>query len=467
MTQPSTQHPPAGGHSTAAHLETRRQQLSTQDTLDTAWDAPHPADPVDGTLVVPASKSLTNRYLLLAALADGPSYIHNALASRDSDLMIAALRALGTGIETVAAPDGTLELRITPMDLSARMGEVEIDCGLAGTVMRFVPPLAALANGSFTFDGDPHARLRPMAPVHTALKDLGVTITEHGAAGLLPVTVTGTGSLRGGRIEVDASGSSQFISALLLVAARTSGGMEIIAAPGPIASPDHIEMTVATLRELGVSVIRPSGRSWKVEPGGITAFDRTMEPDLSNAGPFLAAAMATAGTVRIPHWPTQTTQVGDQWRNILVRMGATLTHHDDGTLELSGPREISGIDFADASELAPTLAAICALATGPSRLTGIAHLRGHETDRLAALATEINNLGGKVTELDDGLLIEPAPLHGGVFQTYADHRMATAGAILGLAVPGVKVVDIATTAKTMPDFPTLWTTLAFSGKAAH
>ncbi|MBV1779607.1 3-phosphoshikimate 1-carboxyvinyltransferase [Paeniglutamicibacter sp. ABSL32-1] len=441
--------------------------MSTQETLDTTWDAPHPAHPVDGTVVVPASKSLTNRYLLLAALADGPSRISNALASRDSDLMIGALRALGTGIETIDAPDGTLELRITPMDLEAEMGQVDIDCGLAGTVMRFVPPLAALARGSFTFDGDPHARLRPMAPVLTALSDLGVPVTEHGAPGLLPATVNGTGTLPGGRIVLDASGSSQFISALMLVAARTVHGMEIVAAPGRIASPDHIEMTVQTLRELGVVITRPDERSWKVEPGKISAFERTMEPDLSNAGPFLGAAMVTGGTVRIPHWPGVTTQVGDQWRSILSRMGARVEHLDDGTLQLTGPQEISGIDYADASELAPTLAAICALATGPSRLTGIAHLRGHETDRLAALVTELNNLGGRVTELDDGLLIEPAPLHGGSFETYADHRMATAGAIIGLAVPGVKVVDIATTAKTMPDFPTLWTTLAASGKASR
>ncbi|MDO2935766.1 3-phosphoshikimate 1-carboxyvinyltransferase [Paeniglutamicibacter sulfureus] len=441
--------------------------MSNQDTMDTTWDAPHPAQPVDGTVIVPASKSLTNRYLLLAALADGPSRISNALASRDSDLMIAALRALGTGIESVDSPDGTVQLRITPMDLEAQMGQVDIDCGLAGTVMRFVPPLAALARGSFTFDGDPHARLRPMAPVLTALSDLGVQVTGHGEPGLLPATVNGTGSLAGGRIEIDASGSSQFISALMLVAPRTTHGVEIVAAEGRIASPDHIEMTVQTLRELGVVITRPDERSWRVEPGRIRAFERTMEPDLSNAGPFLAAAMVTGGTVRIPHWPSTTTQVGDQWRTILTRMGARITHHQDGTLQLTGPAEISGIDYADSSELAPTLAAICALATGTSRLTGIAHLRGHETDRLAALATEINNLGGRVTELEDGLLIEPAPLHGGSFATYADHRMATAGAIIGLAVPGVEVVDIATTAKTMPDFPTLWTTLAASGKASR
>lgn len=440
--------------------------MSSKDTLDTTWEAPCPTLPVDGTVIVPASKSLTNRYLLLAALADGPSRISNALDSRDSDLMIGALRALGTGIESSQGPDGTIELRITPMDLDSDMGHVDIDCGLAGTVMRFVPPLAALARGSFAFDGDPHARLRPMAPVFTALSDLSVGITEHGEAGLLPATVHGGGSLAGGKITVDASGSSQFISSLLLVAARTENGMEIIAADGRIASPDHIEMTVATLRELGVEITRPTARSWKVEPGTISAFERTMEPDLSNAGPFLAAAMATAGTVRIPHWPTSTTQVGDQWREILTRMGAIITHHDDGTLEVTGPQEISGIDYPEASELAPTLAAICALATGPSRLTGISHLRGHETDRLAALAKEFNNLGGNVTELDDGLEITPAPLHGGVFETYADHRMATAAAVIGLAVPGVQVVDIATTAKTMPHFPALWTTLAASGKAA-
>lgn len=226
-------------------------------------------------------------------------------------------------------------------------------------------------------------------------------------------------------------------------------------------------MTVETLRELGVTVTRPTERSWKVEPGSISAFDKVMEPDLSNAGPFLAAAMVTAGTVRIPHWPTSTTQVGDQWREILTQMGASIEHQDDGTLVLTGPETIKGIDFADASELAPTLSAICALASTPSRLTGIAHLRGHETDRLAALVAEYTKLGGNVVELEDGLEITPTPLHGGEFETYADHRMATAAAIIGLVVPEVRVIDIATTAKTMPDFPALWTTLAFSGKAAH
>lgn len=447
--------------------------MSMQNTVDQLWNAPHPGVPVDGTVVVPASKSLTNRYLLLAAMADGSSRIRNALASRDSDLMIEALRALGTGIQILPQNDGTIDLVITPItqaeagDTEAPGDAIEIDCGLAGTVMRFAPPLAALVKGTFNFDGDPHARLRPMAPVLHALADLGVKVTENGAPGMLPASITGTGTLTGGRVEIDASGSSQFVSAIMLIAARTTNGIEIVAAPGPIASPDHIEMTVETLRELGITVTRPTPRSWKIEPGKISAFDKVMEPDLSNAGPFLAAAMVTAGTVRIPHWPSKTTQVGDQWREILTQMGATIEHLEDGTLVLSGPAEIKGIDFADASELAPTLSAICALATTPSRLTGIAHLRGHETDRLAALVTEYTKLGGNVVELEDGLAITPAPLHGGEFETYADHRMATAAAIIGLVVEDIKVIDIATTAKTMPDFPALWTTLATSGKAAH
>lgn len=447
--------------------------MSMQNTVDQLWSAPHPNVPVDGTVVVPASKSLTNRYLLLAAMADGTSHIRNALASRDSDLMIEALRALGTGIQILPQDDGTIDLVVTPIQqdvaasAAASGGATQIDCGLAGTVMRFAPPLAALVKGTFTFDGDPHARLRPMAPVLSALAELGVQVTEHGEPGMLPATITGTGTLAGGRVEIDASGSSQFISAILLIAARTTHGIEIVAAPGPIASPDHIQMTVETLRELGVTVARPTERSWKVEPGSISAFDKVMEPDLSNAGPFLAAAMVTAGTVRIPHWPTSTTQVGDQWREILTQMGASIEHQDDGTLVLTGPETIKGIDFADASELAPTLSAICALASTPSRLTGIAHLRGHETDRLAALVAEYTKLGGNVVELEDGLEITPTPLHGGEFETYADHRMATAAAIIGLVVPEVRVIDIATTAKTMPDFPALWTTLAFSGKAAH
>ena len=423
------------------------------------WTAPHPGAPIDATVTVPASKSLTNRYLLLAALADGPSRVRNALASRDSDLMVAALRALGAGIDQVAADGGT-DLVVTPIDTAGGRGAVAIDCGLAGTVMRFVPPLAALCRGSFAFDGDPHARKRPMAPLVDALRQLGAGVTAHGEPGALPFTLEATGSLEGGRVEIDAGASSQFVSALLLIGPRTRTGLELVHVGAGVPSLDHIRMTVEALRGLGVVVDDSVPNRWRVEPGPIAAFDKTMEPDLSNAGPFLAAALATGGTVRIPHWPAETTQVGDLWRSILPRMGAAVDLGADGVLTVTGGPAIHGIDLAESSELAPTVAALCALADGPSRLSGIAHLRGHETDRLAALVAEITGLGGDAEETPDGLLIRPRPLRAGVFHSYADHRMATAGAIIGLAVDGVQVEDIATTAKTMPDFPALWAALA-------
>ena len=431
------------------------------------WPAPFAGHPVDATVTVPGSKSLTNRYLVLAALADGPSLLRAPLHSRDSALMIAALRRLGATITEVPG-DGAFgpDLAVLPAPIGASgvpgSAPAEIDCGLAGTVMRFVPPLAALRRGRTVFDGDPHARLRPMDTIIEALTGLGVDVAapDGGPAAALPFAVEGTGEVRGGHLVIDASASSQFVSALLLAGARFTEGLHLehrsAANPGqPVPSLDHIAMTVATLRELGVTVDDSRPNHWIVSPGPIRAFDRRIEQDLSNAGPFLAAALATRGTVRIPDWPEGTTQVGDLWRRILAAMGATVSL-EGGTLTVTGGRSISGGTFADTSELAPTVAALCALADGPSTLTGIAHLRGHETDRLAALVTEINRLGGDAEETADGLVIRPAPLHGGVVRSYADHRMATAGAILGLAVPGVEVEDIATTAKTMPDFPRLW-----------
>jgi 3-phosphoshikimate 1-carboxyvinyltransferase len=427
------------------------------------WRAPFAEQPVDATVTVPGSKSLTNRYLVLAALADGPSRLRAPLHSRDSALMIGALRQLGATITEVPG-DGAFgpDLEITPITMGATAAGTAIDCGLAGTVMRFVPPVAALRRGSSLFDGDPHARKRPMGTIIEALAGLGVAISapDGGPASSLPFTVQGTGEVRGGHLIIDASASSQFVSALLLAGARFTEGLHLehrsAEHPGkPVPSLDHINMTVAVLRGVGVAVDDSVPNHWVVSPGPMRAFDQRIEQDLSNAGPFLAAALATRGTVRIPNWPAETTQVGDLWRGILSAMGANVTL-TDGTLTVTGGPEIKGADFDETSELAPTVAALCALATGPSRLTGIAHLRGHETDRLAALVAEINRLGGNAEETADGLVIRPAPLHGGVVRSYADHRMATAGAILGLAVPGVEVEDIATTAKTMPDFPQLW-----------
>ncbi|MFC7960348.1 3-phosphoshikimate 1-carboxyvinyltransferase [Rhodococcoides kroppenstedtii] len=414
----------------------------------TYWTAPTATRPVRATVDVPGSKSLTNRALVLAALADGPSTITGALRSRDTDLMIEAIRTLGSTVEVTGD-----RVRVTPGPLTGGT----VDCGLAGTVMRFVPPLAALGSPTSHFDGDPHARNRPQRTVLDALRALGVEV--HGNS--LPFDVVGTGSVRGGRVEVDASGSSQFVSGLLLSAARFTDGVTFEHVGPPVPSMPHIDMTVAMLRESGVQVDSPAdtGRAntWRVHPGPIAAVDRTIEPDLSNATPFLAAAAVTGGAVTVPRWPATTTQPGDEFRAVLAAMGATVTA-DEAGVTAHGPDRLVGIDvdLHDIGELTPTVAAMAALASSPSRLRGIAHLRGHETDRLAALAAELTALGGHVVETDDGLAVTPVALTGAPWRAYADHRMATAGAVVGLRVPGVRIDDIDSTAKTLPGFADLW-----------
>lgn len=399
-------------------------------------------------MILPGSKSLTNRALVLSALATGPSTLTGALRSRDTDLMIAGLRGLGADI----VGDGTT-LTVTPGPLHGGA----VDCGLAGTVLRFLPPLAALATGPVAFDGDEQARRRPLGTVLTALRTLGARVDGDG----LPFVVHGGGSLAGGVVTIDASGSSQFVSALLLSAARFEHGVVIHHVGPSVPSRPHIDMTVDILRSAGVWVDSPAesgaADTWQVAPGPIRAVDRVIEPDLSNATPFLAAAAVTGGVVRVPAWPLRTTQAGDAIRRILDQMGATV-QLDDAGLTVRGPDRLQGIDIDlhDVGELAPTVAALAALAATPSRLRGIAHLRGHETDRLAALAAEIDGLGGRVTVHPDGLTITPTSLRGGCWKSYADHRMATAGAIVGLRVAGVEVDNVATTAKTLPGFADMW-----------
>ncbi|MGW0250067.1 3-phosphoshikimate 1-carboxyvinyltransferase [Nocardia goodfellowii] len=425
----------------------------------TYWQAPHVDVPVHATVTLPGSKSITNRALILAALADGPSTITGALRSRDTDLMIEALRAMGTSIEG----DGDT-VTVTPEPL----GGGSVDCGLAGTVMRFLPPAATLATGAVSFDGDTQARARPLRTILDALRGLGADIDGD----TLPFTVRGKGALRGGTVTMDASGSSQFVSGLLLSGARFDEGLTVHHDGKALPSMPHIEMTAEMLRRADVSVQAPAdsrqAQTWTVHPGPIRAVDWEVEPDLSNATPFLAAAAITGGEVSIPHWPRITTQPGDVIREILVRMGAEVGIVD-GILTVRGPDRLAGIDIDlhDVGELTPTVAALAALAESPSVLRGIAHLRGHETDRLAALSTEINRLGGKVTETADGLEIVPAELHGGRWHSYADHRMATAGAILGLKVPGIDIEDIGTTAKTLPGFVELWEQMLDPSGVSH
>jgi 3-phosphoshikimate 1-carboxyvinyltransferase len=415
------------------------------------WPAPHPDGPVRASVRLPGSKSLTNRALVLAALSDGPSVVRSALRSRDTELMAAALRLLGAEVDTTGD-----DWKVTPAPLS---GGGTVDCGLAGTVMRFVPPVAALADGAVLFDGDRHARTRPMRSVLDGLRGLGVRIDDEDR-GTLPFTVHGTGRVRGGAVTIDASASSQFVSALLLAGARYDEGVDVRHDGGPVPSMPHVAMTVDQLRRHHVEVDDSDADRWRVLPCDVRAVDVLVEPDLSNAAPFVAAGLVTGGRVVVRDWPRETTQAGDALREIVALMGATAELTDDG-LVVSGSGALHGIDYDlhDVGELTPAVAALCALADGPSHLRGIAHIRGHETDRIAALTNELNAVGGHVTESDDGLTIRPAPLTGGRFRTYADHRMAHAAVILGLAVPGVLVEDVATTSKTFPGFAERWSGL--------
>lgn len=416
------------------------------------------------TITVPGSKSITNRALLLTALAGTGGTIRGALRSRDTDLMVGALRALGVQVACVAVTSRGDGLEVAAH--GGLRGPATVDCGLAGTVMRFVPPLAALADGPVRFDGDERARQRPMGAVLGALRALGCQVDGDA----LPFVLHGTGGLPGGEVRIDASGSSQFVSGLLLSAAGYDAGVTVRHSGPPVPSLPHIEMTVQMLTDRGVEVDTDGATWWRVAPGPVAGGDHDVEPDLSNATVFLAAAAVTGGEVTVPGWPRRTTQAGDAIRPLLAQMGARVVLDERG-LTVTGPGRPDGLngldaDLHDVGELTPTVAALAALATGPSRLRGIAHLRGHETDRLAALATEIGALGGDVRETPDGLEIRPQPLRadpGRPWAAYADHRMATAGAILGLVVPGIAVDDIAATTKTLPEFPVSWAAMLAGG----
>ena len=417
----------------------------TDKNYSRAWAAPLAKSAISAQISIPGSKSLTNRELVLSALASGPSEILNPLDSRDSNLMIQALKQLGSEIEST--PNS---LRITPRTIS---GPAQIDCGLAGTVMRFVPPVAALAMGEISFDGDVAARARPMKTTVDSLRALGVEVSGSG----LPFTIHGSGEVVGGEVSIDASESSQFVSGLLLVAARFKNGLTLNHTGKTLPSMPHIDMTIDTLAKRGVKVSKLSETSWRIEPGEISGRTVEIEPDLSNAGPFMAAAMVAGGTVTVENWPTITTQVGNDFVSLLTLMGGEVSRNGTG-MSVIGTGEINGIeiDLSSAGELTPVIAALAALANSKSVISGVAHLRGHETNRLKALVDEINSIGGRATETQDGLIVEPADLRGGLWKTYGDHRMATAGAIIGLRVPGIEIEDITVTSKTMPGFESLW-----------
>ena len=422
------------------------------------WSAPFrsgltaASKPISATVTIPGSKSATNRALILAALATTPSRIRKPLSSRDTDLMVKGLQSLGCKIEQVKTDQG-FDYQVIPGKLT---GPTQIDVGNAGTVMRFLPPIAALATGLIHFDGDERSHQRPIAPVLSALEQLGVSV-EHNNKYKLPITINGAGKIKGGTVEIDASASSQFVSALLLVAPATQEGITIKNIGPSLPSTPHIEMTIQMLEKFGATVQRTAS-SWSVQPCQLIGQDLVIEPDLSNAAPFMAAAMICGGSVQVSDWPLSTTQPGDQLRSIFTKMGAKVELNASG-LTITGSGKIDGIDIdlGDVGELTPSIAAVASLATTPSALRGISHLRLHETDRLSALANEINNLGGSVTEGPGDLIIKPGKMNASqIFRSYEDHRMATAGAIIGLAVEGVIVENIETTRKTLSDFPGMW-----------
>jgi 3-phosphoshikimate 1-carboxyvinyltransferase len=415
-------------------------------TMSDVWSAPHRVTPVDAVVALPGSKSITARALVLAAIADGPSRLVRPLRARDTDLMTAGLRALGVRIDE----DGD-DWVVMPGKLR---GPADVDAGLAGTVLRFLPPVAALATGPVRLDGDLRLRDRPNAGLIAGLRAAGVEV-DDGGRGRAPFTVHGTGSVPGGAVTVDASESSQVVSGLLLAAARFDQGLDL-SLSGGVPSMPHVEMTVRTLAEHGVAVTRTE-RGWRVAPGPITAADRVIEPDLSNAAPFLAAALVTRGRVTVRDWPRDTTQPGAQLDRLLAAMGAEVARTPEG-LQVTGGSRIAPLeeDLGEVGELTPVLAALCALADGPSRLTGIGHLRGHETDRLQALDEVLTAVGAQVQQLPDGLVVTPGTGRPARLDSYADHRMVMAAAVLGLAIDGVEVADPGAVGKTLPDFPERW-----------
>ena len=416
------------------------------------WSAPSAKRPIHSTVSIPGSKSATNRAFVLAALGDSTSKIHKPLLARDTELMLQALEKLGC---TITRTNELIE--ITPMKRVHQ--DLAIDVGLAGTVMRFVPPLAALTAGVVHFDGDQRARNRPMKTLIDSLKALKISVDDE-SSGSLPFSIVSDGNVQGGEITIDASESSQFISALLLAGAKFSNGLTIKHVGNKLPSLPHIEMTIDMLNQVGVKVSSIEKNSWRVNPTVIKSKDWLIEPDLSNAGPFIAAAMVTKGEVTIKDWPQNTTQAGNAWIEILTKMGAQVSLTEKG-LTVSQSGDIKGIEFdlSDVGELTPVLVSIAVLANSNSSLTGIAHLRGHETDRLAALVENIKSIGGDAEENTDGLIIRPRKLHGGLWKSFDDHRMATAGAVIGLVVEGILVDDIKTTSKTLPDFENMWTSL--------
>ncbi|WP_415485397.1 3-phosphoshikimate 1-carboxyvinyltransferase [Bifidobacterium psychraerophilum] len=447
--------------------------MTADPNIQESWPAPAPQGPLHARVKIPGSKSLSNRYLLLAAAGSSTVTLHGLLRSRDSELMMGALETLGVRVSSDA--DDPTTVSVSPPGSGRYTGNVTIDCGLAGTVMRFVPGLAMLADGPVTFDGDSQAYQRPMAPLLEGLEQLGADIVYHGEPGHLPFTLVPPSQWNSGKVAIDASASSQFISGILLIAPALPHGVILKHTGKTLPSLPHVRMTVDDLKHAGAQVkAHEYQREWLVEPGSLHLPPHvTIEPDLSNAAPFLGAALLAGGSVEVPNWPEQTTQPGGLLPGYLSRMGADVSFiEEEGTrwCRVSSDGTIHGLgdfDLTAAGEIAPSLAALLVFADAGTNMLGIGHLRGHETNRLAALVQEIGRIGGEAQELPDGISITPVPqerLHAADLHSYADHRMATFGAMLALRIHGITVENIGTTSKTLPDFVEMWRSMLNNDK---
>lgn len=404
-------------------------------------------DPVDADVVVPGSKSITNRALVAAALADGVTELAGVLDADDTQAMLGVIGALGAGI----AQRDTTTYSITGTGGALAPGPLEIDVRMSGTTARFATPLAARGSGVYIIDGAPEMRARPMGETVRALRELGVTIAPES----LPLNLRG--GFDGGTLTLSADVSSQFASGMLLASPGTSKGLTLDL-EGEVVSRPYLDMTCAVMRAFGAEVTQPSANRFEVTPGhGYTAADYMIEPDASAASYFFAAAAVSGGRVRIAGLGSDALQGDVHFVQVLAQMGADVTIESDA-IEVQGTGTLQGIDvdMSQISDTAQTLAAIAPFAEGPVRVTGIDFIRRKETDRVAAVVTELQRMGIDAVEEEDGFLIQPGTPQPATIETYHDHRMAMSFAITGLMAPGIEIADPDCVNKT---FPTYWNVL--------
>jgi 3-phosphoshikimate 1-carboxyvinyltransferase len=405
---------------------------------------------VDFELSLPGSKSITNRCLLVAALADGESVLENALFSEDSLIFAACLRALGVPVE---ADEARSAFRVAGRGGILSDGDASLWVGNAGTAARFITSLTIVGRGAYAVDGVAAMRERPMDELLDVLAAQGAEVTWQGKPGHVPFTIRGAGGLEGGEMTLAAGRTSQQVSGLLLIApyARRDVTLRV---PGKMVSPSYVDMTIELMRRWGVRVQRPDAETFVVEHGQRYVPSRhAVEPDASGASYFFAAAAAVGGRARVRHLSAASLQGDLRFVDVLERMGCKVSREADA-VEVRCDGSLAGVDvdMNDISDTAPTLAAIAPLATGPVTIRNVEHMRWKETDRIHAVVTELARLGARVEELRDGLVVHPSKLHPGVVSTYKDHRMAMAFSILGLRSPGIQISDPGCVAKTFPTF---------------